>query len=444
MFRFSSRATFESYVVLCFLIVLALSVQSSPGEELIPSPDLVRLVLVLGLVAMALVLSGGRLPRPSMLPLLAVLLLGGFFVWSLVTAYSGGEYMGDSVRRAFLGVGVSWLILLSVLIMNPSTGLAWRLAGVFIVVSTAISVLGLVISGFGGGYVPSGHGTYFQTLAIGGGQLVQEVHMAGGFPRISSVTGNPNTLGFFSGLACLFIAIGVFLGRGRLLSASVPFAINFAALFHSFSRGSMLALFLALVLVAWISNPRKALLYSVVFGLCLLVLSPLYVGSLSSMVEARADSGMQGRDQIWINALEKVKDRPVMGVGFGLETERIHEPAGIKWTMHNAYLVVLSETGVVGLGLLFAFLLMVLSILLLSIFRSREERIRSVLMLTLGVALFVLIRSAVETSVFRFTNVNLIFMIFVSLGLVLSQPSMSRLESGSIYGSKRKPAVDLG
>lgn len=56
---------------------------------------------------------------------------------------------------------------------------------------------------------------------------------------------------------------------------------------------------------------------------------------------------LTGRDVIWLNLLQSIKINPIFGIGFGLSYETILKPLGLKGT-HNAYLLVLSEVGLIG------------------------------------------------------------------------------------------------
>lgn len=420
MFSVQMSTLFEKYILVMFFIILLLLLQFGPNRPLIPFPDSARLFIVFGIGVLALFASVNRLRILSLGQSVAIAWLFLLFLWALVTTFSGGEYAADSARRVFLAIGGSLLVMLSVFTLRPEPEFAWALAKVFTAVATAVSVVGLMMSLWGGPYIASGTGTYFQIWNVGVFQLTHEIHSSGGFRRISSVTANPNTLGFFAGLACLLVAIRFVTGRCGMFFSLILFSLNLAALLHSFSRGSILALFVALAVVILFSITRRVILYVLGLLVMVLMLAPVYMGSLAAMVEARAEKGLEGREEIWVNAIDVFKARPLMGVGFGLEKERIHEPAGIKSTMHNAYLVVLVETGIVGFVFFSFFLATILYLLLVGVTRSGRPEERAVLLLVLGIAVFFLTRSIVETSIMRFTNVNFVFVMFVAVGLAVA------------------------
>lgn len=429
----NKKFTAEIYILIMFLLVLMLLLQISPGRSLVPFLESVRLLLIVGLAVLSLVATDFNSQKFSTSQLVSMFILTSFFLWAIFTSFFSDEYVMDSLRRSFLAVGTSLIILFSVFILQPSESLVWRLASVFVMVASVVALLGLLMSFYGGSYTGSGHGTYFQSLRLWGLDLTHEVHVSGGFPRISSITPNPNTLGFFSGLACLIIFIRHLIGRSRFFPSLFFFTLNLAALVHSFSRGSIVALFLALVLAVWLHSKKRFVLYSMAGVFVLIVTLPAYIEPLTAMGEAREGQGLQGRELIWANTLEVFNKHPLAGVGFGLETECIHEPAGIVWTMHNAYLVVLSETGIVGFVFFATFLLTVLVALIRGLVRTKDRGLQNLLVLILGVVFFIMMRSMVETSIMRFTDVNIIFILFVAIGLVAAQ-KISR-EEGEISSS---------
>lgn len=420
----------ESYITFLVFSTLIMSLQYAPGSLLVPFPAIIQFIFVciLGVIACGVGITHPRIFRLSVWQVVAGSFLFLFFVWSIITSVGAGKYVDDSARRAFLALGTSFLIFSSILVIQPSMKLTWRLASVFINISSFISLLGLSISFFGGSYIDLGDGTHLQTLSFFDFYLAQTVHMAGGFPRISSITVNPNTLGFFSGLACLISMVLYFSNRCSLGRFFILFPINFFALLHCLSRGSILAFTLSACFALFLYNKKKFFLVFLGGVVILVTLSPLYIDTVLELIEARAGQGLQGRGLIWLNALDVFTQHPIMGVGFGLEKELIHEPAGITWTMHNGYLVVLSETGLVGFFLMLSFLLVLLVSVLSGVASSKDKEKRAVLTLIFSVILFVLSRSMVETSIFRFTSVNVIFIVFSTLGVLFS---------GDNYGKKR-------
>jgi O-antigen ligase len=87
------------------------------------------------------------------------------------------------------------------------------------------------------------------------------------------------------------------------------------------------------------------------------------------VTEARADRG-NGREDLWIVAARMSADHPLTGVGVGnfqvRSADYVRRPGALSYVgavierpraVHNAYLHVLAESGVVGVGLFALFVL---------------------------------------------------------------------------------------
>lgn len=422
LFAFSYRKCVISSMLISLVLILLTFVQISPGNPLLPGSEVVRLIVSILICFLAIL--AGIFKIPSTFSLLSILSLFFLLVWSVFTALNGGEYAFDSFRRTFLALGVSVALAYSIYCIDFKSFEVYKLLKLILIFSTVVSLFGLFFYFLGSGYTSSGKGTLYQSINFLGFELSQEVHRAGWFYRISSITDNPNTLGFVTGLACLllvekFLSVG---WRSFLSPFFLPLVIiNLTTLILSYSRGSMLALAISSALLVFIHSRAKFLVYSILFIFILLLASPVWYELVGGYLDARSEQGLHGRDEIWSNALDIFKENPISGVGFGLEDEKIHEPAGIKWTMHNGYLVVLSETGIVGFVFFIWFIFFGLHRMLSSSIKSKIDIVdRHALMISLTIVVYILVRSLAETSILRFTSVNFIFLLFFALGLSLS------------------------
>lgn len=165
----------------------------------------------------------------------------------------------------------------------------------------------------------------------------------------------------FIGLVCMVMAITA-LGTGRPRLAG---ALFFTAVFISWivsSRAAILgiaaAAFIAVFLKLLMSRPRnpdQVILLTSAFFL-LLTAGVMFAHSqavdfvledvLLVYDDARGlQSGFSDRTVIWNTALDLWLQNPIFGVGFGQHVERMQ----IETYAHNMVLVLLSETGLVGL-----------------------------------------------------------------------------------------------
>ena len=182
--------------------------------------------------------------------------------------------------------------------------------------------------------------------------------------RLTGGGGDPNeqAAGF---VAALFLMLGLFsvferrIARTWLTLAFLLVAVGF---FATESRGGLLALAAATV-VALIIAPRQrrriAALAAVVGVACvgLVVSSP---GALQRITDL--SGGTSGRSDLWRVGLEVFKGHPLIGVGAGnfvvVEPHYALQPGAISRIqyitetpeiVHNTYLQLLAETGIVGL-----------------------------------------------------------------------------------------------
>jgi O-antigen ligase len=187
------------------------------------------------------------------------------------------------------------------------------------------------------------------------------------FVRICGFSTNP---GFTAGyVVCALIALSSVMGDRKSFSLSKLFLLVFllVALLFTGKRGHVL--FLA---VTWglcylipLRGNKKVARY-VKLGLCALVGVVLYVAFADALAGipvvgrfAQTVSGFlegedvsNGRSRLWSWALELVRRQPWLGIGWGDFRTTIGGVAGIvsELDVHNIYLQLLCETGVVGLA----------------------------------------------------------------------------------------------
>ena len=167
--------------------------------------------------------------------------------------------------------------------------------------------------------------------------------------------------------AVLGLLLGLAFARGRVLLFALLLGVGVGL---TASRGAWLAGLLGLALVAWrpprspVADLRWSALAAVVglaVGATLLVSRP---DVRSPLPNEDREALTSGRDAIWLNTLEMVRDHPVLGVGAGASPAAydpyylarearggLHSKPGRD--PHNHYLQLLAELGPLGL-LLFA------------------------------------------------------------------------------------------
>lgn len=108
------------------------------------------------------------------------------------------------------------------------------------------------------------------------------------------------------------------------------------------------------------------ILLAIVLGGTLLLASHLLpeesVERLGNAVEDATEGDMTGRTVIWKSAFETWLDHPIAGVGSGAFRRTVEPAFGRGVEVHNSFLAVLADTGLVGLALLGLLLAISLSI----------------------------------------------------------------------------------
>ena len=234
------------------------------------------------------------------------------------------------------------------------------------------------------------------------------------FLRATSVFPDPHMLSFFLGMAGA-LCLGLALSAKKNKTSWIFFIIILIADFLTFSRGSYLGIFcaiLALLFIFWRQANQKTKKISLMLSLFLIILlvvpSPISQ-RFSSIFNLKEGSNM-GRIEIWQQAAEIIKNNPWTGVGIGNYPLEIKPTANYREPIyaHNAYLDIAAEAG------LFVFLAW-LGIILsagISFFKKAKKEI-----FFLGGFLAIVIfaaHSLVETAIYS-SVVLPIFLIIVSL-----------------------------
>lgn len=183
---------------------------------------------------------------------------------------------------------------------------------------------------------------------------------------------DPNFFAMAQGVgACLAVALmlGSSGAAGRLLWAVAAGAIALSAAL-SMSRGSLAALAVGAVVLLLAAPSRRVRLQLGALLLAAALLVAVVAGeALAARIERLEEDRAAGRETVWQVALQVFREHPVAGVGAGnfivVYLDALQRTPGVPIEMlprdadteeqakvaHNTYLSVLSETGLVGLGL---------------------------------------------------------------------------------------------
>ncbi len=356
------------------------------------------------------------IPALSVAPLASFLLI--VFGW-LGTLRRPGSLtrvmLRDNRKPVLLALGlVVWVMLSLLWAKKPSASgsltTEWLTAGaLFVIIATTVRsrrvamlllgafVIGGVLSVLVGitGLVPNSdfsHATALET--------------SGNSNRLRGGSGDPNYLA--AGLLPAIVIATSLIVATKNIWARVGFAVALPILLLGLvateSRGAFLAAGVTLI-VALIVVKRRLLLVG--FVAVLLALGAFWLASSPGAWQriTHIDNEGNGRSDLWQVGWEIAQDHPVIGVGLGnfsqYSPDYVRRPGQLKFVeliaerslvVHNSYLQTLTETGIVGLGLMVA---IILSSLAAAIQAAREfERKRKLEMANLARGLFIAISGA--------------------------------------------------
>ena len=177
----------------------------------------------------------------------------------------------------------------------------------------------------------------------------------------------------------LFCMIGIF-GKNKLLKFSSLIGVIplFFCLGANFSRGAWVVVVFSLLVVSFIRNRKIAVYAAIVFIVAVSFLSPRVKQRASTSFDT---STWGGRVEMYKGALEIFKDFPIFGAGLGqcenlfpLYLPELKQHLHI----HNTFLEVLLETGIVGLLAFLWVFIVFFRVMFKSIKQCRDDDIMAI------------------------------------------------------------------
>jgi O-antigen ligase len=263
--------------------------------------------------------------------------------------------------------------------------------------------------------------------------------------RACGTTGYCNFLaGFFELTLPLFASLYFFypMSKTKKRVIVVLLAVSLIALLTTFSRGGLLAIAVAaaaLLVIGVRRFPqlgRHALRVSAAVGVQLAIIFALLSEKLFMRVQFFMET-MEDEVRIALmrNALEMIKHNPVVGVGLNNYPEAFftYEVTGVDFEMlfpvHNTWLLITSEQGLIGLG---AFLLFMLYIFFDARRAMRETSpLRAATAVGLSVGLIAWLTHNLVAPLYQSSLVNRITFIFVVAVLAVIPRLRGKDESAS-------------
>ncbi len=256
--------------------------------------------------------------------------------------------------------------------------------------------------------------------------------------RIYSYLGNPNLLAGYILPAVILSFVAIFAWRSGFTKALAltMFIVNSACLVLTFSRGGWIGLvasflvLLVLLLYWWSidmppfwrtwSLPILLISLGIVSVLAVLFVPPVRERVLS-IFAGRGDSSNNFRINVWMAAIEMIKDRPVIGIGPGNSAfNKIYplyqRPNFTALSAYSVFLEIAVETGLIGFVCFIWLLIVTFNSGLVQLQRLRRQRNVQGLWLIAGiVALVGMLGHGLVDTVWYRPQVNTLWWLMVGL-----------------------------
>ncbi len=187
-------------------------------------------------------------------------------------------------------------------------------------------------------------------LAVGLWEMVSTPEVFTGTERLSSTFIHPNGYGYYLALILtLGLAVTPHLERRARLGMGVALSLGALQLALTYSRGSWIAMAVAIVVIGVFQSWRFLAVSTIVVAVIMVAL-PSVVARTSDLGEQRSIAGTPGnsfawRVQYWGDAIELANVNPLTGVGLRMAQESLPQDKPI----HNDYVRTYVETGLFGL-----------------------------------------------------------------------------------------------
>jgi hypothetical protein len=293
--------------------------------------------------------------RSTLLPIALVLPLGLYVLVSVLSIAAASD-IGLYSRGLFLLLQMFFLFLYIVGTSRSEQDVRfvvmWLLGG--LVLESAI-MMGMGIAGEG--------------FRVAGMTARVDADEFGSAYRFGGTVGSPITAAAYLEvlLAPALVVFATASKRYDRMLAAAGFFLGSVALVATLSRGAWLAslLSLAIVCASLLKGRRLPPIVPVALMVGLLVVGVTFRENITARLTGDDGNSARGRVPLMLLALDIIEDNPVLGVGTNNYTAAI-EPRlalfGNEWlfTVHNQYLLVWAETGIVGLAAFLFFLLVTL------------------------------------------------------------------------------------
>lgn len=267
--------------------------------------------------------------------------------------------------------------------------------------------------------------------------------------RIAGTFGHPNVLGYFL-LIMLALMIYLFFEKNIIknpiskYSFSIYGALLAILLIATYTRGAWIGLFILLAGVSLIKFPRKTLIYTAIIIPIVGIFMAMYfwmqqtiwyeltpiedipvISRVVGLFNGDPSDSIIWRQVMWSDMYNKALTRPIIGFGTGTIEIIVEEVRGVALgalEVHNDYIRIFVELGIIGLITYILFILSILYSLIIRI-KSRQDT----LFLVMNFIVLAIYLSSIWDNLLRQTAV--MWMFFAILGAVFKYHSIRSQQS---------------
>ena len=242
--------------------------------------------------------------------------------------------------------------------------------------------------------------------------------------RVVSFFGNPNVFGEYlilvilTSVVCFYIAKDYKVKAIHLLAA----ASSFVSLIFTYSRGCWIGVVFAVAIFLFMSKRKLFLAFCVLGAVSIFFLPDSIITRIAS-VGNMADSSTSYRVYIWEGTLNMLKDFWVTGIGLGSDAFNAVYPFYAYSAItaphpHNLYLVIMTETGIVG-AISFILIILLYYKKLFCVIKNSDDKNLKLISSGLVAAMSGFLLQGMFDNVWYNYRVFLLFWIYIALGAIV-------------------------
>lgn len=185
------------------------------------------------------------------------------------------------------------------------------------------------------------------------------------FGRARSIYFDPN---FFSVIAAIPCAL-IFRKNYKFKIKILVLTISLIAIFYSNSRGTMLSISACMIYYIFIKYPNKNILNKILIIICFFSTFLIFFNYLNKIDFFREEQGSNGRDKMIEYSINKIKDSPITGFGYGMIDDLLKNEGMENASTHNS---LIDYMMIYGIPCLILFLVIIFKSFCMS-FKEREK-----------------------------------------------------------------------